>query len=211
MPAGDSLYSTTAMTRHLIDALDVLHLDRVGVIGHSMGGALALHLALEQPRRVSSLVLISAVGLGIALPAYVGRLLSPRIVIPAARVLLTRSVLAAGLRLTYGSPRHVDARNVDEYWAPSQFPGYVPAMRALLHHFRWTLFTKEELARIDAPVLVIRGGRDRVVHAPRHPMVPPRTHGEIVVADAGHLSHDEAPDRVNAEMVAFLREHATRA
>lgn len=43
----------------LVELLDTLGLDRVQVVGHSMGGAMALLLADRQPQRVTRLVLTS--------------------------------------------------------------------------------------------------------------------------------------------------------
>lgn len=208
MPRGDALYTTDALVGHLSATLDVLGLARASIVGHSMGGALAVHLALRESRRVTAVVLLSAVGLGAVPPAAFGRALSARWLDSVSRMALRRWVVAVGLNLVYGPHTRVDARNVDEYWAPSQFEGFVPAMRAALHGFRWTPFSREELARVTPPTLVIRGGHDGVVRAPHPPMELPATFREMMVAEAGHLPHDEAPARVNAAIVDFLREHA---
>jgi len=205
-PDDDELYSTDALVRHLIDIFDTLGITQAAIVGHSMGGALAAHLALRAPDRVRALVLISPVGFGIARVADIGRALLPRWMGPVAQAGLRRAVVEAGLRLVYSSRVHVTERNVDEYWAPSQFSRFVPAMRCLLHHFRWTVFANAELERMRSPCLIIRGGCDRVVRAPRAPFTLPSMFREVIVADAGHLPHDEAPDRVNAEIIAFLRQ-----
>ena len=44
--------------------LDSLGLQKVHLVGHSMGGAIAIKFALAHPDRVSSLVLIASAGLG---------------------------------------------------------------------------------------------------------------------------------------------------
>ena len=206
MPGDDSLYETNEMVRHLVQTLDALELDQVSLVGHSMGGALAVHVALAEPSRVRSLVPISAVGLGDTPIAELGRMCSPPWITPLARFALRRWVIAAGLHGLYKVPGHVDPRNVDEYWAPSQFAGFVPAMRGLLHRFRWSRFSDEEMSRIRMPCLVIRGGRDPVVRPSRPPVPLPPGGRELVIAEAGHLPHDEAAQRVNAELLAFLRD-----
>ena len=205
-PEDDALYTTDAFLRHLTEALDALDLVRPSIVGHSMGGALAVHLALRERQRVQALVLLSAVGFGVAHAADVGRLLSPSWVTPLTRAALRRWVIAAGLHLVYGPSMRVDEQNVDEYWAPSQFSGFVPAMRALLHGFRWSRFTHEEMAGIEAPCLLVRGGCDRVVQAPPSGWATPSACRELVIPEAGHLPHDESPDGVNAAIIAFLKE-----
>lgn len=52
-----SLAGTAAL---LLEVLDVLGIERFALAGYSMGGRLALHLALEAPHRVTELVLESA-------------------------------------------------------------------------------------------------------------------------------------------------------
>ena len=204
MPDDASLYATDAMVLQLRDVLDVLGLDQPSIIGHSMGGALAMHLALAAPERVQSLVLISAVGFGDTPIAHFGRVCSPSLVTPVLRRAFRRWVVAAGLHLLYRTTGHADERNVDEYWAPSQFDGFVPAMRALLHRFRWSRFTAGEIARLAMPCLIVRGGRDGVVRPCEPPMPMPPAGRELVIGEAGHLPHDEAPDRVNAEILSVL-------
>jgi pimeloyl-ACP methyl ester carboxylesterase len=204
MPADESLYTTDAMLIHLRATLDALGLPRVSLVGHSMGGALITHFALANPARVRSLVLISSVGFGDTRIAELGRTCLPSWVTPLARIAFRRWTVAAGLRLLYFTPGQVDPRNVDEYWAPSQFHGFVPAMRALLHRFRWSRFTDEEVARLSMPCLVVRGGRDPVVRPSSPPVPMPPEGRELLIPGAGHLPHDEMPDRVNPEIIAFL-------
>lgn len=204
MPMDASLYATEAMVAHLLETLDALDLAQCSIIGHSMGGALAVHTALRSPSRVRSLVLIGAVGFGDVPIAGFGRACSPPWMVPVARRAFRRWVVLAGLRLLYETPGHADERNVDEYWAPSQFAGFVPAMRELLHRFRWSRFTDEEIARIDMPCLIVRGARDGVVRPGARPLPIPPAGRELVVAASGHLPHDEVADRVNAGIIDFL-------
>ena len=44
--------------------LDALEIDTVDLVGHSVGGAVALHLALADPARVRTLTLVASAGLG---------------------------------------------------------------------------------------------------------------------------------------------------
>jgi pimeloyl-ACP methyl ester carboxylesterase len=203
MPVDPDRYTTDAMVEHGVAILDALHLRRAVLIGHSMGGALAIHLALRVPERVRGLALFSPIGCGTARAPEIGRMLSPEWSIPMLRGILRRSAVAAGLRILYRRNALVTARNVDEYWAPSQFDGFVPAMRALLHKFRWTCFDTHEMSRITVPGLLVRGAHDPVISR-RDSMPVPSGWREMVIEDAGHLPHDEAPDTVNRAVVELL-------
>jgi pimeloyl-ACP methyl ester carboxylesterase len=82
--------------------------------------------------------------------------------------LLSRWIVARTHRMVYGDPSRISARDVDEYWAPSQFPAYSRAMRQLVRQFAWRRLPVEEMAarlrRLASPALVVLGTRDRLVY-----------------------------------------------
>lgn len=59
-PEDPSRYAMTESAEDLISIADELQLDRFHLVGYSMGGRLALHLAIRAPHRLRSLVLESA-------------------------------------------------------------------------------------------------------------------------------------------------------
>jgi pimeloyl-ACP methyl ester carboxylesterase len=61
-PPGD--YSLGAFASSLRDLLDVLGIDRVTVVGQSLGGGVAMQFAYQFPERCDRLVLVSSGGLG---------------------------------------------------------------------------------------------------------------------------------------------------
>jgi pimeloyl-ACP methyl ester carboxylesterase len=52
-----------ALADHTRQLLDALHLERVSVVGHSMGGMVATRFALSYPTRVEKLALVNPIGL----------------------------------------------------------------------------------------------------------------------------------------------------
>jgi len=75
----DVPYTIELMAADTAALLDVLHLERVNVLGISMGGRIALELALSHPDRVGRLVLVStsAAGRGKVTVSWPIRLLLP--------------------------------------------------------------------------------------------------------------------------------------
>ena len=56
-------YSFRAHGGYLIELLDALHIDRAQVVGFSMGGGVVLSMTDLSPRRVASIVMLSAIGI----------------------------------------------------------------------------------------------------------------------------------------------------
>jgi pimeloyl-ACP methyl ester carboxylesterase len=195
-------------TRYQSEAVEVmaaqLGIRRYALVAHSMGGAIALHQAVRSATALERLVLVNPVGLGTAPVVRALRLLSPRVVDVVTPHLITRALVRTVLRLAFVAPGRPTERDVDEYWAPSQFDGYAAACRASLHAADWSAVPADLLAAIRVPTLVIVGDRDRLIRgsAARAPLIPA---ARIVnVADGGHIVLQECSDRTNEEITRFL-------
>lgn len=202
-PRPPHAYRTDQVLGDITDVVRILGLTApFACVGQSMGGALALRLALDG--MVSRLVLVNPVGLTHVRAAQVSRRLSPRVLDHFSKHMTPRWLVAFLLRACYGDPSRLRERDVDEYWAPSQFPGYARAMRALVCHFDWEPITAARLRSIAIPTLVVAGGCDRVV--PGTGVAASRLgRAEVLeLADAGHVAHEEFPERVDPAVVRFL-------
>lgn len=203
-PSAPGDYTFEAMVTHVREVIETLGLERPSLVAQSMTGAIALELALEAEPRIARVALVNPVGL-CAMPIIpFACALTPSPTVRVAPWLVLRWAMAAGLRVAYGDPRRVTARDVDEYWAPSQFPGYARAMRALVHEFRWPPFTADELARLKVPTLIVLGSRDRVVRGARPVAERLNVAGLVVVPGGGHAVNEELPDEVNPALTQFL-------
>jgi pimeloyl-ACP methyl ester carboxylesterase len=72
-------YSLTSLASFVRGFMEALELDKVALVGHSMGGGTALSLALECPQRVEKLVLVNSLGLGEEIALWVRLLCWPTI------------------------------------------------------------------------------------------------------------------------------------
>jgi pimeloyl-ACP methyl ester carboxylesterase len=118
-----------------------------------------------------------------------------------------RWALATSFHLVWGGgPVTLTPEDVEEYRAPARFPGYVPALRHLVHAFGWRPLGDEQLARLACPVLVLFGTRDRVVLPRRaRDLVRRVPNGRLeLVEGAGHMVQEERADEVNALLLEFL-------
>jgi pimeloyl-ACP methyl ester carboxylesterase len=206
-PKSASAYTATAMTRSVSEAATSLGLDRFTFVGHSMGGAIGLRLVLEGERRIEKLVLLSSVGLGRAPLMGPVRLLSPRIVDPLLPAMARRLAFRLILALAYGTPGRPTQRDVDQYWAPSQFPAMLRACRLLAHNFDFDPLPDDALRKIGIPVLAVGAGRDRLVFGCSERARLIRGARVLALDDGGHLAFQELASTVNPAVLDFLKQH----
>lgn len=207
-PASPDAYTTSALSHSVMDAATKLGLERFAFIGHSMGGAIGLRLALEGGRRVRKLVLLNSIGLGGAPLMGPIRLLTPRIVEPLFPAVVRAPLVRLILRVAFGTPRRPTDRDVAEYLAPLRIPGSLRASRLMAHHFDFDPLPDALLAKIDLPVLAVGTARDRLVRggSKRAGLIP----GARVLSmeQGGHLALQESPEKVNPAILEFLQEQA---
>ncbi|MGI8617847.1 MAG: alpha/beta fold hydrolase, partial [Gemmatimonadaceae bacterium] len=98
------------------------------------------------------------------------------------------------------------ARDVDEYWAPTQFPAFTIAIRDMLHQFDFGSRSPVPLNAIRHQALVMFGTEDRLlsarVIAKDAAGIPDALVREI--PRAGHVICEEAPEGVLDVTAKFL-------
>lgn len=209
-PLDVTAYTPAALAAWVIAVLDALALDRVVLVGHSMGGAIALHTALVAPARVAALVLAAPVGFGTVGRIRQLRRLTPAPLAPLLWLAARRALVVAGLHLAYGRIGRPTARDVDEYWAPTADPDLARAARLLVHASDWAETAPEDLARLACPTHLVLGARDHLIDsavAAACARAIPR-HTVDIVPDAGHVLPEEVPDRVVAAVRGALADAA---
>lgn len=204
-PGSYTIWRFAAVLRELLDALGIA---RATLVGQSMGGKVVARLALDQPQRVRALTLFGPVGFGLIPPWHA---LSPAIPTPPGGLLtaiIPRTLVAFVQHRVYGKLGYFTERDVDEYWAPTQFPDVVRAQFQMLKEFSWGLWEESNVAALQMPVHVVFGTRDRTVrpqHAERLAARLPS--GRLTwIHDGGHVVMEEVPERVNAMLLKDLRD-----
>ena len=211
------------MADAVISVLDALDVERVHVVGHSMGGFLGLHLAARHPRRVRTLATLNG--------AYVTILeLVNQPVGAALRHPRTWATYSA-VRLVAGGGRRVQravdvaARSGILRWGTAGLAAKPWALpRSLLQavatgsrprSFRYAEATGRDYewraiwSTIQPPVLAGYGARDRLVTAHDARQLRAVLPGlrEVVLDESSHLSPMEQPDAWIAELGQFWAEH----
>lgn len=185
--------SVGGMALRLLGLLDALGIPRAVVGGHSMGGAVALTLALEAPGRVAGLLLV---GTGARLRV------APEILAASADPDRAGEVADALAAVSFGAAAPAAMREELARGALAQAPGVVRADFTACDGFD----AMARLGAIRAPARVVVGAEDR--------LTPPRYaaflrealpgEGMDVVPGAGHMVAWEAPGVVAAAAESLL-------
>ena len=206
-PKSKDEYTLGAMTDFVLEAMDALGLGRVSLVAQSLGGAVALQIALRAPERVDKLALIAPAGLGrVRRLALVRWLASVALLMHVPRK-LRRWMVVITLRRMFGELARPTARDVDEYWAVSADPYYLRGLLTIVREVDWTPLETAPLRGIRVPLMVIWGTKDRLM-VPTHqcdlPDLIPSSR-VVLVPGAGHACNEEAPGEINALLASFLR------
>ena len=200
-------YSTEAMVRHVCEIADALALDMPVVVGHSMSGRIALEYARFRPTRVAALGLIAPAGVS---PLRITKIARPVLALAAwlGPWAVPRLAVAVIMRAVWGKRSRPNATDVDQYWAPSQFPRYERAIDSLLRDFDWSVVDPATLASVPVPLTIVLGECDpllgvRDATALAAAVAPQRV---VEIARVGHIITDEAPEQTIAELLSLIRD-----
>jgi pimeloyl-ACP methyl ester carboxylesterase len=218
-------YGIPYFTRFIERYMEGRGLRSAAVVGASLGGRVALELALKHPERVNKLVLVNSLGLGRpSMRLTYGLITLPRV--GETMMSVTRNALnwvpAAMIRRVAG--RYVGAsadlsRTMDDgyldnlrelYAAEGYHDAYLATVRSLVTPT--ALFGNEydvsgRLREIKVPLQLIWGANDPLfplVHATRaHALV--ENSRLAVIEGAGHTPQAERPEEFNRVLLDFLR------
>jgi pimeloyl-ACP methyl ester carboxylesterase len=206
-PQDEREYTIDSLVEHVGEVIDALELDRPTLVGHSLGGSLAYHFASRYPERLRALGLLSPVGLtGVPLMRLY-QLLTPAFLLPLMRRLTPRTIVKIALRRVYGKRGRPTRRDLAEYLAPSQFPEYAGAVRALLHAYDWWAARHRELKKVELPAIGMWGTLDHLMPKDGMAIYVPLIPGIELhsIPDAGHVITEETPQEVNEGLLHLLQ------
>jgi len=202
-PRGD--YSLGAHAAGIRDLLAAIGVDRASIVGHSLGGGIAMQYFWQFPERTERLVLVSSGGLG----AEVSPLLRTAALPPASWLLAAASdrrvltaVAAAGRALRDRGNRKAVyleqfVRAVRPLGEPGAREAFVHTLRSVIDVHGQRVSARDRLYLLESmPTLIVWGGRDHTIPIAHgrdaHAAIPHSTFR--VLPDAAHFPHLEDPD-----------------
>jgi pimeloyl-ACP methyl ester carboxylesterase len=213
-PRGD--YSLGAYANAIRDLLGMLDHEHASIVGHSLGGGIAMQLAYQFPERCERLVLVSSGGLGREL-----HLLLRAAALPGAEwvlpLLCAEKVGDAvdGMAHFFGRMGLLAGADLDELWRGFRSLGDADARQAFVHTLRTIVDPGGQ--RVNAadrlylaaaiPTMIVWGEHDPMIpvaHARAAHEAVPGSRLEVF-ADTGHFPHRDQPRRFVEVLVDFMQ------
>ena len=189
--------SVPGLASAVVDFMDATGLGAAHLVGHSLGGAVALAIAASAPGRVRSVTLVCPAGLGPDINRdYIDGFVSSA----------SRRQLKPVLENLFADAGLVNRSLVDGVLRYKRLDGVTESLQALADGVfpggaqSWV--EPGLIAGLDAPVLVVWGAEDRIVPA-AHAQAAAGATVEIVEG-AGHMVQMEASPRVNSLITAHI-------
>jgi len=213
-PRGD--YSLGAFASGVRDLLLALEYDQASVVGHSLGGGVAMQLAYQFPERCQRLVLVSSGGLGDEV-----NLLLRLLALPGAEFVLPLAcnnwVHDAGVNVA-GWLAHIGLQtspHLTEVWDsygsladPATRTAFIHTLRSVVDITGQRVSAADRLyLAAEMPTLIIWGDHDRIIPVDQgrasHAAIP-GSRLEIFNG-SGHFPHCEQPDRFSDVLIDFMQ------
>jgi pimeloyl-ACP methyl ester carboxylesterase len=212
-PRGD--YSLGAHAAVIRDLLSALGIDRATVVGHSLGGGIAMVFFWQFPERVERLALVSSGGLG----DRVSPLLRSA-ALPGASALIS---LAGHRRVTDGLDRaggalrdrgsslgvqlQAIARALRPLGSAGAREAFVQTLRAVIDRHGQRVSATDRLYLLrDVPTLIAWGDRDRTIPVEHgraaHRAIPGSRF--VTIPGAAHFPHLERPAELAEALADFI-------
>lgn len=218
-------YSFDLLAANTLKVLDHLKVERATVVGHSMGGMLAVRFARNYPDRTEKLVLENPIGLE-----------DYRFKVPPRE---TRVAYEEELRNTDPAKIRAFLRRYVVEWRPDVFERFVEVRTRITlggEYPRWAMASaltyqmiyqqpvRHEFGLIKAPTLLVIGQEDRttigrgqvsdevIKTMGQYPQLGREAARDIPgsrlveLENVGHIPHLEAPERFHQELVTFLKQ-----
>ena len=212
-PRGD--YSLGALASGIRDLLIMLGIDRATIVGHSLGGGVAMQFAYQFPERSDRLVLVSSGGLGREVSALLRALSAPGaeyVLAVGCSERVRRAGIKVGGWLSRAGVRPTPA--LGEIWRsysslsdPETRTAFVHTLRSVIDVGGQRVSALDRLyLAAEVPTLIVWGDRDPLIpvsHGRDAHDAMPGSRLEIFEG-SGHFPHRDSPARFASLLMDFI-------
>ncbi|MHB8573414.1 MAG: alpha/beta fold hydrolase [Candidatus Dormibacteria bacterium] len=213
-------YSLGAHASGVRDLMVALGIDRATMVGHSLGGGVAMQFAYQFPERVERLVLVDSGGLGEEVA-----LLLRMLTVPGAEYILPfgcRPEISRAIARGTGWLERIGVRPstlAQEIWNGYVSLGSADSRNAFLQTLRAVVdVTGQRVSATDrlyltqdVPTMIVWGDRDPLIPVTHARRAHRSIRGSVlkIYRNVGHFPHCDEPDRFVDDLVAFVNSTAS--
>jgi pyruvate dehydrogenase E2 component (dihydrolipoamide acetyltransferase) len=177
--------------------MDAVGIAKAHLVGHSMGGAVALAFAFAHRERSLSLVLVASAGLGLEIDSeYINGFIT------ASR----RKDLKPHIEKLFADSKLVGRQLVEDILKYKRLDGVESALRTIAGQFcpggQQAVVFRDRLSQLSIPILVIWGAEDRILPVAHTQGLSGNVRTEVLPG-TGHMVHMEAAVKVNRLIQSF--------
>jgi pimeloyl-ACP methyl ester carboxylesterase len=206
--SGD--YSIDAHVRRLNDLMNQLELRQAVLVGHSLGGSVALRFAAQHPDKVQALCLIDPAAYRAGATGDRWFWNTPLLAETVLGVVPTSQIIHYGLRQNFHQRDAISNDLEQTYVREAKRDGAIAALIAQERQLVPKQAEEWEQAHrtIQKPTLILWGREDKLVPVAQGTRLSNDISGSslVVFPETGHSAHLECPQKVLAELLPFLRE-----
>ncbi len=216
IPSAD--YSTESFIDTVTTLTTHLGIEKFSIAGNSMGGGVAWRYALNNPRKVESLILIASSGVMTEEDSrkfaerkdnspIVWRLMNSNILKRFLNYYTPKFFATQGLKVSVYDQKLANIEHAMQFHDLVLLEGSRNAILSMSMGSRSKMHGPESLSRIEAPTLVIHGDKDNIIPIERSQVFEEYIDNvEIkIYSQIGHLPMYEDPNKTANDIKSFLQ------
>jgi pimeloyl-ACP methyl ester carboxylesterase len=202
---ADASYSMPAQADIVCALINALKLERVALIGHSMGGVIVADAARKLPEKINRLVLIEP-GFYYTPPAFIQNLFFP-FDRAMAKMFYSRMGREKSFIGSYYDTSLVTEKMIDELLIARHTPGAVEAMQSMGSEPEAYKTHEDIAAAVSCPSLMVWGERGEKTRTREIEDCQRLVKGSqlVMVESCGHYVQDEKPEQAAKAILTFLK------
>jgi Predicted hydrolases or acyltransferases (alpha/beta hydrolase superfamily) len=206
-PKGN--YDLNEFTEHVKKFIDLLGLEKVSLVGNSMGGSIAINLAYNYDKVIDRVILINStvIANNNSIP-FLFRIISIK---PIGELLsffmINKRTVVNTLNQVYYNKDKINEESIDGYYKPLKLKG---TRRVLLNSLRniSKFNISDYLEKLNKKFLIIWGEKDPWLPVEHAYIIHKKIKNSklIIIPETGHVPHEEKPEIVNEAIINFMNE-----